>query len=290
MSREIPEIKLESIDSLLGCADEDNTSSISLDKVHEFKNHPYQVRNDDSMQKLIRSIEQQGVLVPITVRKSSDGEYEIISGHRRCFAARYLGMTTIPGIIKECSDDEAVIMMVDSNIQREGMLLSEKASAYKLKYESMKHQGKRGGNSLEEMGRVTGENPKTIERIMSLTRLHTSLLRGVDEKRIGLSAGYILSNMSDENMAVVANLFERYHCKITNRKAKQIARLSERNEISEKDVQALLIKDDEYSRSITLNSEIIDRYFPKSMSAGEVLNEICQILDEYSIEEIPVSN
>lgn len=277
--RELPEIKLESIDSLLGCEGVDDTVNISITELHPFKNHPYQVRNDDSMQKLIKSIELQGVLVPITVRCCSEGGYEIISGHRRCFAAKEAGLTSVPGIIKECSDDDAVIMMVDSNIQREGTLISEKAFAYKLKYESMKHQGRRGGNSLAEMGKATGENAKTIERIISLTRLTPSLLKGVDEKRIGLSAGYSLSSMSDEDIKKVSEMYERYNSRISNGQAKRIVGMSLDGMLSREGVFETLRSTEVPFGRITLNRNRISKYFPEGMSKEDIENEIYHIID-----------
>lgn len=286
--REIPGIRLESIDSLLGCENADNTKVISLRELHPFRNHPFKVRNDDDMKKLIKSIEQEGVLVPIIVRSSEDG-YEIISGHRRCFAAEEAGLTSVPAIVKECTDDEAAIMMVDSNIQREGTLISERAFAYKLKYESMKHQGKKGGSSLTEMGRVTGENAKTIERIISLTKLTPSLLSGIDEKRIGLAAGYSLSGMGTDDVKKVSEMYERYNSRISNRQARRIAELSIEGTLTKEGVAAILGSIDMPFRKITLSRERIRNYFSEDMSAEAIEKEIYRIIDILCEERNAVS-
>ena len=135
-------IKLASLDELLGVVNEESAMEIEINKIHAFKNHPFKVLDDEKMQDLIESVKLSGVLTPVLLRVDSNDEYEMISGHRRLHAAKMAGLTTIPAIVRELSDDDAVIAMVDANIQREELLPSEKAFAYKMKLDAMKHQGK----------------------------------------------------------------------------------------------------------------------------------------------------
>lgn len=173
--------KFTSYEDLLGISDEADDckiTNLSLSQLHAFKNHPYKVLDNQDMNELVESIRANGILTPIVVRKKGEREYEIISGHRRTHAAALAGMTTVPAVIHDCSDDEAAIAMVDLNIQRKNISHSEKAKAYKIKYDAMKHQGKRyGKDALEEMAEASGENKKKIQRYLRLTSLSEDLLR-----------------------------------------------------------------------------------------------------------------
>ena len=149
--------------------DESSVIEIELSKLHEFKNHPFKVTDDDKMQELAESIKQNGVLVPAIVRKCDNGEYELISGHRRKHACELAGLTTMPAVIKDYSNDAATIIMVDSNLQREVLLPSEKAKSYAMKYEAMKHQGVQGsGRSIEILGSLSNEGKSTVQRYIWL--------------------------------------------------------------------------------------------------------------------------
>ena len=198
-------VKLSSYDELFGAnapatSDKNQIVNVTLSELHTFKNHPFHVNDDKEMEELAESIREHGVLIPGIVRPRAEGGYELIAGHRRKHGSELAGKTEMPVIIRDYSDDEATIMMVDSNIQRETILPSEKAKAYALKYEALKHQGKKSGKStLDQVGEATGENSKKVQRYIWLSRLSDQLLQMVDEKRLGFSQGVDLSFLSKKS-------------------------------------------------------------------------------------------
>lgn len=204
-------IKLASLDELLGVVNEESAMEIEINKIHAFKNHPFKVLDDEKMQDLIESVKLSGVLTPVLLRVDSNDEYEMISGHRRLHAAKMAGLTTIPAIVRELSDDDAVIAMVDANIQREELLPSEKAFAYRMKLEAMKRQGSRtditsGQNDQKLTGTVSrdilaqqvGESSKQVQRYIRLTELIPELLDMVDNKKLTFTIGVDISYIDKE--------------------------------------------------------------------------------------------
>ena len=204
-------IKLASLDELLGVVNEESAMEIEINKIHAFKNHPFKVLDDEKMQDLIESVKLSGVLTPVLLRVDSNDEYEMISGHRRLHAAKMAGLTTIPAIVRELSDDDAVIAMVDANIQREELLPSEKAFAYKMKLDAMKRQAGRpknnsGQNDQNLMGTVSrdvlakqvGESFKQVQRYIRLTELIPELLDMVDNKKLTFTVGVDISYIDKE--------------------------------------------------------------------------------------------
>ena len=204
-------VKLSSYDELFGAnapatSDKNQIVNVTLSELHTFKNHPFHVNDDKEMEELAESIREHGVLIPGIVRPRAEGGYELIAGHRRKHGSELAGKTEMPVIIRDYSDDEATIMMVDSNIQRESILPSEKAKAYTLKYEALKHQGKKSGKStLDQVGEAAGENSKKVQRYIWLSRLSDQLLQMVDEKRLGFSQGVDLSFLSKKSQQFVAD-------------------------------------------------------------------------------------
>ena len=203
-SRSGEKVKLTSIDELLGVMNEESAMEIELKSITPFRSHPFKVLNDEKMEDLINSIKENGVITPVLIRPTEKNHYEMISGHRRLYAARKAGLGTIPAIVRELSDDEAVIAMVDANIQREELLPSEKAFAYKMKLEAMKHQGGRtditsgqNGQKLERivsrdvLAEQVGESSKQIQRYIRLTELIPELLDMVDNKKYNLPLRWI---------------------------------------------------------------------------------------------------
>ena len=205
-------IKMESFDDLFGgsSAQEIGAEQIinaPLADLHEFKDHPFKVLDDEKMEETTESIRLYGVLVPGIARPRAGGGYELIAGHRRKHGSERAGKTEMPIIVRNYSDDEATIIMVDSNIQREDILPSEKAKAYKMKYEAMKHQGKKSGkNTLDEVGEAAGENAKKVQRYIWLSRLSDELLEMVDSKKLGFSQGVDISFLSEEAQQWVGSL------------------------------------------------------------------------------------
>ncbi len=206
-------IKLNGYDALFGaseCADaEAHIIEAPLGELHGFKGHPFHVLDDEKMEETVESIRQYGVLVPGIARPGKGGGYEIIAGHRRKHASGLAGRETMPIVVRHYSDDEATIIMVDSNIQREDIMPSEKAKAYRMKYEALKHQGKKAeGRTIEEMGKEAGESAKTVQRYIWLSRLSDGLLAMVDMKKAGFMQGLDISLLDIEAQEWVFTVLE----------------------------------------------------------------------------------
>ena len=208
-SRSGEKVKLTSIDELLGVMNEESAMEIELKSITPFRSHPFKVLNDEKMEDLINSIKENGVITPVLIRPTEKNHYEMISGHRRMYAARKAGLATIPAIVREMSDDEAVIAMVDANIQREELLPSEKAFAYKMKLNAMKRQAGRpskdnpcqSGTNLrsdEELSKQVGESARSIQRYIRLTELIPELLDMVDNKKIQFTVAVDISYIDKE--------------------------------------------------------------------------------------------
>lgn len=201
-------IKMVSVDELLGVAGEESSLEIDINRIQPFQNHPFKVVDDAKMDDLVNSIRQNGVLTPVLVRPTDDGGYEMISGHRRMHAAERAGLATIPAIIRELTDDDATIVMVEANSQREEILPSEKAFAYKMRYEAMKRQGSRNdltsyqvGTKLradEELAKELGESKNQVYRFIRLTELIPELLDMVDTKKMPLVTAVDISYMDQK--------------------------------------------------------------------------------------------
>ncbi len=243
MSRDsASKIHIKAFNDLFGGEEPESVSSeelfkdaveIPLDELHPFKNHPFTVRDDDKLQEMVESIKKVGVLNPGIARKDPSGGYELISGHTRKEASKRAGLTTMPVIIRDYDDDLATIAMVDSNLQREELLISEKARAYSMKYEAMKHQGiATGVSSLEAMSEELGEGYKTIQRLIKLDRLSDELLRMIDEKKLGLSQGLDLTELNYNQQKMV---FDKLYDKGIKLSMKQSARIKELAKASELD-------------------------------------------------------
>ena len=201
-------IKLASIDELLGVVNEESAMEIEISKIHPFKNHPFKVLDDEKMQDLVESVKINGVLTPVLLRMDENEEYEMVSGHRRMHAAQLAGLTTIPAIVRELSDDDAIVAMVDANIQREELLPSEKAFAYKMKLEAMKRQGVRTDLTLsqnetklrsdEVLSKQVGESRAQVQRFVRLTELIPELLDLVDNKKLQFTVAVDISYIDKE--------------------------------------------------------------------------------------------
>ena len=202
-------LKLTTVEELLGVPATESSTEIDVDMIHVFKNHPFKVLDDEKMSDLVESIRVNGILSPVLVRPDGEDSYEMISGHRRMHAAKIVGLTSIPAIVREMSDDEAIVYMVDSNIQREELLPSEKAFAYKMKMDAVKRGAGRPSkeNSCQngtnyradyELSNQVGESARTIQRFIRLTELIPELLDMVDSKRLQFTAGVEISYIDKE--------------------------------------------------------------------------------------------
>ena len=290
-------IKLASLDELLGVVNEESAMEIEINKIHAFKNHPFKVLDDEKMQDLIESVKLSGVLTPVLLRVDSNDEYEMISGHRRLHAAKMAGLNTIPAIVRELSDDDAVIAMVDANIQREELLPSEKAFAYRMKLEAMKRQGSRTDLTLsqnetksrsdEVLSKQVGESRAQVQRYIRLTELIPELLDLVDSKKLKFTVAVDISYIDKE----IQKWIYEYIKDTGFIKPQQITAL--RNQLNEGSVnqvgmltifnKCMMVKP--ASRSITFSEKKLTKYFPESYSADDMEQVIESLLEKWSQEQ-----
>ena len=283
-------IKMESFDDLFGgsAAQENGAEQIinaPLAELHTFKDHPFRVEDDEKMEETTESIRQHGVLVPGIARPRAGGGYEIIAGHRRKRGSELAGKTEMPVIVRNYTDDEATIIMVDSNIQREDILPSEKARAYKMKYEAMKHQGKKSGrNTLDEVGEAAGENAKKVQRYIWLSRLSDELLEMVDTKKLGFSQGVDISFLTEEAQQWVWAVIEEKNCNISMAQSVKIKEYGKSGELTFAMVDMILAEEKPKERKITIKSDKIGKYFSDSYSNEEIESIIITLLDKWKEE------
>ena len=290
-------IKLTSIDELLGVVNEESAMEIEIDKIKSFSGHPFKVIDDEKMQDLIESISESGVLTPVLIRPDRNDGYEMISGHRRMHAAQKAGLITIPAIVREMTDDEAVIAMVDANIQREELLPSEKAFAYKMKLEAMKRQGSRTDLTLSQnetklrsdeiLSKQVGESRAQVQRYIRLTELIPDLLELVDKKRLNFTIAVDISYIPQD----VQKWIYEYICDNGFIKPNQIAAL--RNYLGQAPVtQSLMISIlnshipvKAPARKVTLNEKKLTKYFPKNYTSEDMEKVIESLLGKWKQEQ-----
>ena len=253
-----------------------------LTDLHTFKDHPFRVEDDEKMEETTESIRQYGVLVPGIARPRAGGGYEIIAGHRRKRGSELAGKTEMPVVVRNYTDDEATIIMVDSNIQREDILPSEKARAYKMKYEAMKHQGKKSGrNTLDEVGEAAGENAKKVQRYIWLSRLTDELLAMVDGKKLGFSQGVDISFLAEEAQQWVQAVIEEKGCNVSMVQSAKIKEYGKTGELTLAMVRLILTEEKPKERKVTLKADKISEYFAEDCSSEEIEGIIIQLLDEW---------
>lgn len=276
------------LDNIFGNSDSDETliksdvKEIDLSELHEFKNHPFKIIDDDKMQELVESIKENGVLIPAIARFKASGGYELIAGHRRKHACELAGLSSMPVVVRDYSDDEATIIMVDSNIQRESLLPSEKAKAYSMKYEAMKHKGvKNAGDSLIEISKMSKEGRTTIQRYIWLARLNNDLLQMVDDKSLGFLQGAHISFLTEEQQQMVYDVLKDLAKPITQAQALQLKKYGSQNELDLKTIKALLEEVKDKKRKVTIKSEEINKYFSADYSTEEIENIIFNLLKEW---------
>ena len=283
-------IKMESFDDLFGGSGAQETGAeqiinAPLADLHEFKDHPFKVLDDEKMEETTESIRLYGVLVPGIARPRTGGGYELIAGHRRKHGSERAGKTEMPIIVRNYSDDEATIIMVDSNIQREDILPSEKAKAYKMKYEAMKHQGKKSGkNTLDEVGEAARENAKKVQRYIWLSRLSDELLEMVDTKKLGFSQGVDISFLSEEAQQWVEIIIEEQGCNVSTVQSGKLKEYGKSGELTLAMVRLILTEEKPKERKVTLKADKISKYFSDSYSNEEIENVIISLLDKWREE------
>ena len=278
-------------------------TNIPIEQLYDFKNHPFKIKDDDEMSNLVESIIERGILFPLIVRprKEKDG-YEIVAGHRRrhasqiALARNYLRFKELPCIVKDLSDDEATIMMVDSNIQREKILPSEKAFAYQMKLNAMKHQGKKlqdtsrpVGEKLEIkystdiLGEQVGESARTIQRYIRLTNLIPDLLNLVDEERIALRPAVELSYLSMENQAILYDIYTYDEVTPSMSQAIKMKNLERENKLTEDVIQEIMEQEKGNTKEKNgIDYKLILKYFPKDYSKEDMFNKVIELLEDYN--------
>ena len=261
-------------------------SQLPPDKLSPFEKHPYQVREDTAMDELVESIRVHGVLSPLLARPKGEG-YELVSGHRRRLAAQKLGLPTVPVLVREMTDDEAVILMVDSNLQRENLLPSEKAFAYKMKLEAMKHQGKSTSCKVctksrtdEMIGKHESVSARTIQNYIRLTNLVPPLLQMVDDGRIAFSPAVELSYLTRDEQTELWDLIGREDATPSLSQALRMKLLSREAKLTPEVLYAILTEEKPNQKEqIRIKTESLRKYFPRNYSAQQMEREIIKLLE-----------
>ena len=291
-------IKLQSVDELLGVPEIAGTQEIDVRRIHSFPNHPFKVVDDDRMNTLVDSIRENGILNPVIVRPDKNGDYEMISGHRRLHAAGIVGLDKIPAIVKEMSDDEAIIKMVDANIQREEILPSERAFAYKMKLDAMKRTVGRPtkenachcGTHLrsdQELALQIGESARSIQRYIRLTELIPEILECVDSKKIGLVMGVDISYLDKQIQKWVYEYYRDngFLKPVQVEALKNSPALSNINQFKVISILNDALPKKNTGAKVSFSEKKLDRYFPPNFSAKEREDVIIRLLEQWSIEQ-----
>lgn len=296
-SRVAGKIKLQSVDELLGVPEIAGTQEIEIGRIHAFPNHPFKVLDDEKMDTLVDSIRGNGILNPVIVRPDENGNYEMISGHRRLHAARIVGLKKIPAIVKEMSDDEAIIKMVDANIQREEILPSERAFSLKMKMDAIKRQGKRSDLTSDhngpklasvEVGQTVGISSTQVKRYIRLTELIPELLECTDNKKIGLVMAVDLSYLDEQVQKWVYEYFkENEFLKPVQVEAlKNYPNLSNVTQFSVISIMNDALPKKSKESKLSFSAKKLDKYFPPQYSTKERENIIIQLLEQWSADQI----
>ena len=288
MSKPIMNVKLPSVEDLFTAGASSYETSpkgqvqmIPISELHPFPNHPFLVKDDAKMEETIESIRNKGVLVPILVRTRAGGGYELISGHRRTHACRKLGLKTIPALIREMDDDEATIVMVDANIQRETLLPSEKAKAYAMKFAAMKHQGQGGGYTVAAMEKEGTDNARTIQRYISLSKLNDDLLRMIDKGTLGLSQGYTLATLDADEQKWLYDTLRGTEKRLSTSQAESILRQSRNGQLTQEGLEEMLNITPQPKRRIVLTENTLRRYFADNVDPQYMEQIILELLRQW---------
>lgn len=264
----------------------EQVQEIRIDQLRGFKDHPFQVKDNEELQALCDSIREYGVLSPLLARPTEDG-YEIISGHRRKAAALKLGLDKLPVLVRDMSDDEAVILMVDSNIQRENLLPSEKAFAYKMKLEAMKHQGERKDLTCGQVGHKSRESisetesGRTIQRYIRLTYLAKPILDLVDQQRIAFSPAVELSYLTRQEQAELWDIMQSEDCTPSLSQAVRLKKLSQKAELTPEKILDIMSEQKANQKDrVRIEVSQLRKYFPRNYTAHQMEQSILKLLEE----------
>ena len=275
----------------------EQVQQIPIDALHPFTNHPFKVLDDEAMTRTVESIAQYGVLAPLIARPRSDGDgYEIISGHRRQYAAKLAGLETLPVIVRQMSDDAAVILMVDSNLQREHILPSERAFAYKMKLDAIKNQGARSDltsrqvvgklEAADEVGKATDESGRQVQRFIRLTNLVPELLDMVDEKKISFNPAVELSYLDAKQQQDFLEAMDASQNAPSLSQAIRIKKLAQQSEFSYDAVYDIMNEEKKSELdTVTIKNETLRKYFPRSYTPRQMESIIIKLLDQWQLKK-----
>lgn len=294
-------INLPSLDNLFSSEQERQDAKLEkiqilpLTKLHPFRNHPFQVRDDDEMDKMVDSIKEYGVMTPAIVRPRKDGGYEIVAGHRRCHASQRAGVETMPCIVRDMDDDTAIILMVDSNCQREHILPSEKAKAYEMKLAAIKRQGQRrdltSGQvvqklSVQEVADGSGEGYKTVQRFIRLNKLTPELMKMVDDGKLKTTPAVELSYLTPEEQEDFLSYMESEGCTPSLSQAQKLKEASKESVLTPEKIQHIMaakppsVKPRDPQLMIPVAK--VERYFPKGFTSDKMQQVIVKLLENYA--------
>lgn len=289
-------ISLKSYDSIFQSEEQRNTEEIKpvpISELKPFTEQPFKVKLDEDMDALVESIKQCGVLTPVIARPHKDGGYEILSGHRRVKACELAGITDIPVVVKNLDDDTATILLVDSNLQREHILPSEKAFAYQMKLEAMKRQGARvdltsaqfgrklGVESREVLAEQVGESRNQISRYIRLTNLIDPILNMVDNNQIAMNAAVEISYLGTKEQAAVMQSIEKEETSPSIAQARKMRKFHQEGNLSNAVIDSIMMEQKPETVKITLGEEKLKKYFPKSYSKAKMEEIILKLLDKW---------
>lgn len=276
-------------------AQEDRITLLPLSELHDFPNHPFKVRDDEAMQETMESIRQYGVLVPAIVRPREDGGYEIIAGHRRRHGSELAGLSAMPCIVRQMDDDTATILMVDSNIQRENILPSERAQAYKMKLEAIKRQGTRhdltsdqlgqklsGKTSREVIAENSNDSPTQIQRYIRLTELSPELQQMVDEKKIGMTPAVEISYLKPEEQQMLLTAIDSEQATPSLSQAQRMKKLSREGKLNDDTMLDIMMEQKKpEGYNVVLSADKLRKYFPRSYTPQKMEETILKLLDAW---------
>ena len=278
--------------SAADAAAKEQRTEMTLSDLHPFEGHPFKVLDDELMEQTVESIKQIGVVSPLIVRPDPEGGFEILSGHRRLHAAQLAGLETVPVIVKEMDDDAAIIFMVDSNLQRENILPSERAFSYKMKLEAMKHQGERGDLTSAQVGpkswaaqvvaEEAGDSKSQVKRYIRLTNLIPEILDMVDEKKIAFNPAYELSFLKPSEQKEFLEAMDYAQASPSLSQAQRLKKLSQEGGCTLDAMCEVMneIKKDELDH-VTIKNEVLRKYFPKSYTPKQMQDTIIRLLEKW---------
>lgn len=264
----------------------ERVQNIPLNELHPFKNHPFKILNNAEMERMIESIRKVGAIIPALARPLTDGGYELISGHRRLAACQVLGLETMPVIVREMPDDEAVIAMVDANLQRETILPSEKAFAYKMKLDAIKHQGRTSVQvaekllSVEKVAEDAGESKDQVRRYIRLTYLIPELLSMVDENKIAFNPAMEISYLEQSEQRVLLNAMEMNDCTPSHAQSIRLKKMSQDGVLNDEQIYAVMSEEKpNQQEQIKFKKEELKKYFPPSYTDAQMRKDIIKGLE-----------